>query len=649
MSLPTRLQSLGRSGEAYRKKVPRTTVINIVAVAAALVGVTILAFATNGDWLRARVCNSTTCSRYSIILQTSMNRSIDPCRSFTRYVCDGWDNSTYSVRESIYVVMLRRLSQTVRDVNVPKRGQSVVQRATAFYKSCDAILHGDRDELADVKYILFRAGVTWPKRDEQPDILSLLLNTSLVLGWDSVLYVSAGRGGRDILLSVGKGFWIVTSKYERLGSYSQKQRHFEYLRDKFSRRNGEEISFSETIRASEVMTGVLSNAERVGTAVLPIARSWLNDVEVNMTQARTAEAFGAHNFTVDSHSAVIARGSAFVQSFFDLLRLYGEQAVHAYVSWCTVQVAALFTNTDLIVDYYGSREKAILRHGVFCLGRVYIILGNAFFIEFTGIALSKNSRVDVEALLLSVRHTYQRRIEAWGFYDATKVVVANWSSLDTVMSTVTLQEHVAATWGEAIPDMTDSFVRNWLMVHEHSQRSLLGRTVIDSMDMHVTTSYSRDFVLLPLVFTLPVYDDQLPRAVKYAGLGAHTAEAIGELALERYSGSTAIFEAMTCLSKASQPENIASVLNEILSINVLLTAMQNSSHETLRLVNFENYSAVQLLLIAWCFMKCESKLNLFRPVCDTPLQHIADFAREFRCKLGSTLNPHHKCIALNAL
>ncbi|XP_075749157.1 neprilysin-1-like [Rhipicephalus microplus] len=620
------------------------------------VSFTILAYAVKRAPRGYSVCSSIACSDYSSILRKSMNLSMNPCRSFTRYVCDGWDAPVYSVQESVYVAMLSRLSQAVRNVHVPARGQSVVQRASVFYNSCNALLQGDHDELADVKDLLSRVGVTWPMRDKRTDVLGLLLTTSLVLGWDSVLYVGTRYAGTrrkesDVLLSAGRAFWRVIVEYKDLGSYSQKQRYFEYLRDKFSRGTGRKVSFSETIRAQEVMTVVLANTDRSGVVKLPIAHSWLNDMTVNMSLARSAEVFSAHNITVNNRSTVMASGGTFVRVFFDLIRRHGQRMVHTYVSWCTVQIAVLFTNSDLIVDYYGNRENAILRHGIFCLGRVYDVLGDASFFKFVGIALGETSQADVRTILLSVRHAYRRRIETWSFYNAERTVISNWTSLDTVMAAVISEEHMNVPWSETIPDMTNSFIRNWLRMQKSPKRHGLGRTVIDSMNMHVTVSKVRDFVLLPLAFSLPVYDEQLPVAVKYAGLGAQAAKAIGELALKRYSDSDAILEAMACIAEApfSQRENAANVFNDVLSIKGLLTALRNSSDETARLVSFENYSAVQLLLMAWCFLKCESKSSLFRPVCDAPLQHISDFSREFRCKLGSSLNPHQKCSALNAL
>lgn len=125
--------------------------------------------------------------------------------------------------------------------------------------------------------------------------------------------------------------------------------------------------------------------------MLPIARLWLNDVALSMSLARTAEAFGAHNIAVNNHSTVIATGSIFVQAFFDIIRRHGQRDVHTYVSSCTVEIAVLSTNFHLIVDYYASGEKAILKDGVFCLGCVYDLLGNAFLFKFVSIAMSEKS------------------------------------------------------------------------------------------------------------------------------------------------------------------------------------------------------------------------------------------------------------------
>ncbi|KAL1416314.1 hypothetical protein MTO96_006342 [Rhipicephalus appendiculatus] len=45
-------------------------------------------------------CTTQSCTSYSSLLLDTINRSVDPCQSFTRFVCDGWKQKPpLSVRE----------------------------------------------------------------------------------------------------------------------------------------------------------------------------------------------------------------------------------------------------------------------------------------------------------------------------------------------------------------------------------------------------------------------------------------------------------------------------------------------------------------------------------------------------------------------
>ncbi|KAH7935247.1 hypothetical protein HPB52_004946 [Rhipicephalus sanguineus] len=96
----------------------------------------------------AAVCRTEPCRQYARRLVASMNPSLNPCEGFTRFVCDGWRRrNRLSVREEAFLSELRRMSYLLRSVPVPHKAQKPIQRAAAFYRSCDAVRHGDADEL----------------------------------------------------------------------------------------------------------------------------------------------------------------------------------------------------------------------------------------------------------------------------------------------------------------------------------------------------------------------------------------------------------------------------------------------------------------------------------------------------------------------
>lgn len=98
-----------------------------------------------------KVCHSEQCRRYALRLSESLNTSLDPCVGFTRFVCDGWHRrQRLSVRQEAFLAELPRVSRMLRSMHVQSRRQSPLQRAAAFYRSCEALHDANVDQLEEV-------------------------------------------------------------------------------------------------------------------------------------------------------------------------------------------------------------------------------------------------------------------------------------------------------------------------------------------------------------------------------------------------------------------------------------------------------------------------------------------------------------------
>ncbi|KAH9367053.1 hypothetical protein HPB48_009093 [Haemaphysalis longicornis] len=106
-------------------------------------------------------CTTLGCGEYAKRLHATVNRSANPCQSFTRFVCSGWNhNNPWSVREDYFRLALSRLNRTLHKVKWPSRGQNEEQRAAAVYQSCDDVFQGKTDQLPAVKTALAEAGIS---------------------------------------------------------------------------------------------------------------------------------------------------------------------------------------------------------------------------------------------------------------------------------------------------------------------------------------------------------------------------------------------------------------------------------------------------------------------------------------------------------
>ncbi|KAL3255630.1 hypothetical protein MRX96_054127 [Rhipicephalus microplus] len=80
-------------------------------------------------------CATHACREYALRLIASINWSVDPCHSFTRFVCDGWRHrQLFGVQEEAFGAASDRIARIVRTIQVPPTGQDPLQRAAELYK-----------------------------------------------------------------------------------------------------------------------------------------------------------------------------------------------------------------------------------------------------------------------------------------------------------------------------------------------------------------------------------------------------------------------------------------------------------------------------------------------------------------------------------
>ncbi|XP_037580348.1 neprilysin [Dermacentor silvarum] len=155
-----------------------TTVL--AAVAATLLGVCVLVlFVLFSRWSpqKLALCTTTACSEFAKLIAYSVNQSVDPCSDFDAYVCSGWRfQQKHSVYKAVAINAVDAMTKVIRKGRSPAHpDQSMAQKISLFYRSCDDVWRGERDELPVVREHLLRAGVVWPRISAAPDVLRTLL------------------------------------------------------------------------------------------------------------------------------------------------------------------------------------------------------------------------------------------------------------------------------------------------------------------------------------------------------------------------------------------------------------------------------------------------------------------------------------------
>lgn len=600
------------------------------------------------------LCTTIECLVYGEQLTSSIDAAALPCYNFTHFVCGGWRREhKLSVREELNDRVMERMTRLVRAIAVPATDQNSVQRAAAVYRSCDNVLQGERDELAVVRRALLEAGITWPNHNVDRDVVHALLYSSLRLGWHVILRVTprwSDQAVTSFLVDPGEAFHFIVRRPRALNA--DFKHYFQSLRDIFLVSGNDVVTFTDVVRFEGFFRDELTVAyyERTEYEDFP-ERTFLG-----LGDSRWIDVLKQLNVPVTRHFQVLTSGRRFVYTFFDLWDNHGETGTYGYVSWCTVQVAALYANRDLVLNYYGgSVRRAQVYHGAFCVTAAYVFSRYALFGSYSAEMVRGSMRKTAEALTRAIGDTFLRRLARWRHFRSDIQVVSNWSSLSRAFrSFETVEDLKLAPAGL---DMTDSFVQNW------RKSTLVTRSADDPVLLAATNSLElfavyilgpqRDFQLLPAALSFPLFDTALTAPVVYAGFGASVAWALGLLFLAAYSLDTRTEATVTQLKNCvvGKPRDAALDVDAVtavtLAADAVLDALEQGAEAftDLPIPRLEGFTPTQLFFVALCFVHCEGgdSRGSRADICDLSLRHVRRFAFAFDCSADSPMNPAQRC------
>ncbi|KAK8788981.1 hypothetical protein V5799_021237 [Amblyomma americanum] len=111
-----------------------TTIAGMSAVLASFVYV-LSALLSRREAGSVATCSTLACDEYALRLHASLNHSVDPCQSFTHFVCDGWrKRHLFAVNEEAFGVDIERIAHIAATIDVPPTGQSMLQRGAMIYR-----------------------------------------------------------------------------------------------------------------------------------------------------------------------------------------------------------------------------------------------------------------------------------------------------------------------------------------------------------------------------------------------------------------------------------------------------------------------------------------------------------------------------------
>ncbi|KAH9368308.1 hypothetical protein HPB48_008026 [Haemaphysalis longicornis] len=171
-------------------------------------------------------CEEMACQVYMGALESTLNRTQDPCKDLYRFVCDGWEHRCHlsvvdTTKEVVYsrafnAILWPRLDESNREFTLSD-ARGVEEKMIEFARSC---MHFAESILGDVKKFMADRHLPWPNASRW-DLLEVLLdlsgNWNLHLWFQVIFEMAPFRGGTGepvLRISHSTAFrtWIATMR-----------------------------------------------------------------------------------------------------------------------------------------------------------------------------------------------------------------------------------------------------------------------------------------------------------------------------------------------------------------------------------------------------------------------------------------------------
>ncbi|KAK8771962.1 hypothetical protein V5799_024794 [Amblyomma americanum] len=422
-------------------------------------------------------CSSNVCH-----VKARLASRVPPCSDFYAYVCAEWDEGNLqSPHEAHLAGVLQRLQRTLAQEPVPSRQQSSFQKAAAFYQSCLAVLMDGKSELREVSQALKSAGVRWPRRSKNPDLLLAASRLRLIFDLDAPLVFKMPDAATLSVEPPSRG-WLLDAKRIRYAlDFSGK--YLEYFRvlwrafddgdtveaDAVKLRATEDAMFLR-FRTAESSWTAAPKRQTYALSALPYICAPFSGYR---WYALLKEIFYCDQEMV---TAVEIKDNNTFSVVCRMVNDLHEAAVHYYVEWLAVQTLAANSDRSISQFILNGADIVTLAVPSVCFRKTMRLFGEPVLINGT-----RRWREESPTSLSDVRRV------AKDVREALSEVVRNISELaqaDMLLKDL-LSEEPYAEYRErivesvysAVPDMSQGYLRN--------QRSLLNvslnRDAIDSL------------------------------------------------------------------------------------------------------------------------------------------------------------------------
>lgn len=591
------------------------------------------------------VCTSVSCKGYVSLLNESMNETVDPCSDFHEYVCSGWNrlHPNISVYQNHTSTFQDFVLKTLRMATVAAKHQTPFQKAARFFSTCYATALSEQGEMTEFKSILMGFNIRWPDMYNKEDVFTLMIKVHNTLWLDTLLniHMSDIGGGPIISILPSRTLSAIKSKRESLIAAGEYRKYIEEFSRFFSEGKGTTQATFETLDKIENATLEALTGHGILRNVCYCTVEELSSFTAKVSHVRWAFLLAnGLDTSIRTVMYVFVSNTEYLQAFDALMTTVGEANLYWYVGWLTVEQLAPFIGLPSAALVFRGYNAALRAMPFKCLALTELLFGWAIFNRYTIQALNSDVRQDIEMISKHVKLAYAR--------DIRKKISPGGLS---IFESVHVKLHGRALMEEPhrmnivfseVKDMGNLFSSNWVRVVKAYSRvpqnvfleahaRFIKKT--ENLSSYGFRKSDGNHILMPpYVATLPLYDFELPPAVKLGGIGTVIAESM----YRQLYPDTEIQElpegiaGVTDCSKASNAGS-SDVAARLTALDILFSILRGNAMVAGWRLEGLQLTEQQLLLISACYTVCGSENA--EALCNEPMRSMPGFFEAFACKV----------------
>ncbi|KAH7986990.1 hypothetical protein HPB49_025832 [Dermacentor silvarum] len=637
------------------------------------------------------LCATEDCVRHATLLTRYIDWKLDPCDDFEAFVCSGWR------RSQEYRDMFRSTFDALRYAwygrfeDLLRRGAqqlSAARKPLAMYRMCQWYYPSNASQMASFRRFIEEHGLCWPEPPANKLLAPLYLVAVLSYLWESPFWITvsvlrhprSAASRRRVL--IGPGAYVRIMRYHHQVVEQYYLRYWEQFLALFYPDASTRPLLNETVvdeicaMERDVLDSLhaVTASPRKKPALVPFG-----DIGVHVPNASAEHWLKAFQealslepkLGVDDEIAVT--DLSLLRTVARLLTSYTWLQLNRHLTWLIVQYCAPAADFSLLVGYYGTKSTAEAYLPVSCAHAVEAAYKVLVLALGASTLFTRRDRVVIEAGFDSLVSAAVRKVNDSGWmddYSKSRAIDKLESAREEMWPSVRLLdgdtlEAIYAAFPEDEPSLADYWVKsrkalkNMNRTPEYAEALLLpGNNFPD----YLSYDYVSNVVKLAIaVAAPPVYYRNGTNAMMYGGLlflvAKQLAKAIDDEGIKWASNSAveegtflsnSTLERFRTTAECRRGDENETVFPDVPALEIAYAALGEShlrGEESVPLALGENLPEDKVFFMTLCYLSCAMPDDR-SPIpadCNKVVMNSPAFAKAFKCREGSKMNPEKKC------